>query len=126
MQSQPRTAETDASYRKIVPPLGSVTLSASALQEVKMFMRQVRHDSPHDDWIASILWTTNRRYKGPNDVDWIDEGGGLVLGAYHRTDIPSDAIDKVDDVDIAFSAPDPSMLAGKTIDLQNGQFVLRN
>jgi hypothetical protein len=126
VQSQPRTAETDASYRKMVPPLGSVSLSAPALQEVKMFMRQVRHDSPRDDWIASILWTTKRRYKGPNDVDWIDEGGGLVLGAYHRTDVPSDAIDKVDDVDIVFSAPDPSILAGKTIDLQQGQFVLRN
>jgi hypothetical protein len=126
VQSQPRTAETDASYRKMVPPLGSVSLSAPALQEVKMFLRQVKHDSPHDDWIASILWTTNRRHKGPNDVDWIDEGGGLVLGAYHRTDVPSDAIDKVDDVDIVFSAPDPSMLAGKTIDLQEGQFVLRN
>ena len=126
VQSQPRTSETDASYRKMVPPLGSVTLSASALQELKMFMRQIRHNSPHDDWITSILWTTKRRHKEPNDVDWIDEGGGLVLGAYHRTDIPSDSIDKVDDVDIAFSAPDPSMLAGKTIDLQNGQFVLRN
>jgi hypothetical protein len=125
-QSQPRTAETDASYRKTVPPLGSVRLSASALREVKMFMRQVKHDSPHDDWIASVLWTTKRRYKGPNDADWIDEEGGLVLGAYHRTDIPSDAIDKVDDVEIVFSAPDPAMLAGKTIDLQKGQFVLGN
>jgi hypothetical protein len=126
VQSQPRSAETDASYRKMVPPLGSVRLSASALQQVKMFMRQVRHDSPQDDWIATILWATKRKYRGPNDLDWINVEDGLELGAYHRTDVPSDVIDKVDGAEIVFSAPDPSMLAGKTIDLQKGQLVLRN
>jgi hypothetical protein len=124
--SQPRTADTDASYRKMAPPLGSIRLSASALQQVKMFMRQVRRASPQDDLIASILWATKRKYKGPNDVDWINIEDGLQLGTYRRTDVPSDVIDKVDGVEIVFSAPDPSMLAGKTIDLQKGQFVLRN
>jgi hypothetical protein len=124
--SQPRTAETDASYRKMAPPLGSVRLSASALQQVKMFMRQVRRASPQDDLIASILWATKRKYKGRNDVDWINVEDGLQLGAYRRTDVPSDVIDKVDGAEIVFSAPDPSMLAGKTIDLQKGQLVLRN
>jgi hypothetical protein len=124
--SQPRTADTDASYRKAAPPLRSVRLSASALQQVKMFMRQVRHDSPKDDWIASILWATKRKYKGPNDVDWINVDDGLELGAYRRTDVPSEVIDKVDGVEIVFSAPEPSMFAGKTIDLQKGQLVLRN
>ena len=124
--SQLRTADTDASCRKMAPPLGSVRLSASALQQVKMFMRQVRHDSPQDDLIATILWATKRKYKGPNDVDWINVEDGLELGSYRRTDVPSDVIDKVDGVEIVFSAPDPSMLAGKTIDLQKGQLVLRN
>jgi hypothetical protein len=124
--SQPRTADTDASYRKMAPPLGSTKLSASALQQVKMFMRQVRRASPQDDWIASISWATKRKYKGPNDVDWINVEDGLELGSYRRTDVPSDVIDKVDGVEIVFSAPDPSMLAGKTIDLQKGQLVLRN
>ena len=91
-----------------------------------MFMRQVRRASPQDDWIASILWATKRKYKGPNDVDWINVEDGLQLGAYRRTDVPSDVIDKVDGAEIVFSAPDPSMLAGKTIDLQKGQLVLRN
>jgi hypothetical protein len=91
-----------------------------------MFMRQVRRASPQDDLIASISWVTKRRYKGPNDVDWTDVEDGLQLGAYRRTDVPSDVIDKVDGVEIVFSAPDPSMLSGKTIDLQKGQFVIRN
>jgi hypothetical protein len=124
--SQPRTADTDASYRKMAPPLGSTKLSASALQQVKMFMRQVRRASPQDDWIASISWATKRKYKGPNDVDWIKVEDGLQLGAYQRTEVPSDVIDKVDGVEIVFGAPEPSMLAGKTIDLQKGQFVLGN
>jgi len=123
---QPRTPDSDANFRKSAPPLGSVKLSAAVLTSVKAFMHQVRRDLPDDDWIASILWAADRRSKGPNDIDWINSGAGLTLGSFRRTEVPPDIIDKVGGVDIMFSAPDPSILKGKTIDLEKGQFILGN
>jgi hypothetical protein len=89
-------------------------------------MRQVRREVPHEDWIASISWATGRRWKGPNDANWTKLSDGFELGSYRRSEVPPDLIDKIDGVDIIFSAPDPSMLAGKTIDRQRGQFVVHD
>ncbi len=122
--NQPRSSDSDADFRKSAPPLGSVRLSAAALTEVRAFMRQLRRDLPRDEWIASLSWVTDRRSKDPSDSDWIRSGAGLVLGSYRRTEVPPDIIDKVDGVEIIFTAPDPSILVGKTIDLQKGQLVI--
>ena len=123
---QPRTEEGDASFRKGAPPLGSVRLSDSALLLIKSFMRQVRRDMPKSDHVASIGWTTEQKSKGPGDADWIDRGSGWVLGAYLRTQVPPDVIDKVRDIEIVFSAEDPSSLAGKIVDAKNQKLFVHD
>lgn len=121
-----RTEESDAGFRKGAPPLGSVRLSEAALALVKSFMRQVRHEMPRDDQIASITWAGAQKSKRPGDTDWIDRGAGWVLGAYSRTQVPPEVIDKIQDVEIIFSAEDPSLLVGKVVDARNTKLFVRD
>lgn len=123
---QPRTPESDKAFRKNAPPLGSVRLSDSALAIVKSFMQEVRKASRHSDQIACILWAREQESKGPNDADWKSEGPGWVLGTYSRTHIPPDVIDRVHGIRIVFNAEEPSSLIGKTIDVTNGKFFVRD
>jgi hypothetical protein len=124
---QPRTQESDEVFRKKAPPLGSVRLSDSALAFVRTFMQQVRRAGLQSDQIAWIGWVREQRSKGPSDANWINQGAGWVLGAYSRTQIPPDVIDKVRGVEIVFSTEDdPSSLMGKTIDVANRKFFIRD
>jgi hypothetical protein len=124
---QPRTQESDDAFRKRAPPLGSVRLSDSALALVRSFMRQVRRAMPQNDQIASIGWARQRRSKGPSDANWINQGDGWVLGTYSRAQVPPDVVDKVRGIEIVFSAEnDPSSLMGKTIDVANRKFFIRD
>jgi hypothetical protein len=126
LPSQPRTEESDASFRKSAPPRGSVKLSAAALKFVKLFLRQIRSKALRDDQIASISWARDRRWKGPNDAACIDQGAGWVLGAYSRTQLPPDVIDKVGGIEIVFGAEDPLSLAGKTVDIKDRKLFVRD
>jgi hypothetical protein len=125
---QPRTQESDETFRKRAPPLGSVRLSDSALAFVRSFMQQVRRAIPQSDQIASIQWVIEQRSKGPSDANWINQGAGWVLGAYSRTHVPRDVIDKVGGIEIVFSAEDDpsSSLMGKTIEVANRKFFIRD
>lgn len=123
---QPRTEQSDTGFRKSAPPRGSVKLSAAALNLVKSFMRQAQSMAPRDDQIASISWVRDQKRKGPDDAAWIDEGAGWVLGAYSRTQLPPDVIDKVGGIDIVFGAEDPASLAGKTVDIKDRTFFVRD
>ena len=122
---QPRTPESDNAFRKNAPPLGSVRLSHSALAMVKSFMRQVRRTMPHSDQVAWIGWASEQQSKGPRDETWKSEGAGWVLGAYSRTQVPPDVIDNIHGIQIVSSAEEPSSLIGKTIDVTNGKFFVR-
>jgi hypothetical protein len=123
---QPRTEESDAGFRQSAPPLGSVRLSDSALALVKSFMREVRRQVPENDQIASIGWASDQRAKGPKDADWADLGSGWVLGTYRRTEVPPDVIDRVRDIEIIFSAKDPSSLTGKIVDTKGRKLVVHD
>jgi len=123
---QPRTELSDTGFRKSAPPRGSVKLSAAALNLVKLFMKQAQSMAPRDDQIASISWVRDQKRKGPNDAAWTDEGAGWVLGAYSRTQLPPDVIDKVGGIDIVFGAEDPASLAGKTVDIKDRKFFVRD
>jgi hypothetical protein len=122
---EPRTDESDAAFRKNAPPLGSVRLSDSALAFVKSFMQQVRRIAPKDDQVPHIGWVKSQKKKGPTDANWIEEGAGWELGAYLRTQVPPDVIDKVGDIAIIFSAEDPSSLKGKIMDVKNRKLFVR-
>jgi hypothetical protein len=123
---QPRTEEGDANYRKIAPPRGSVRLSDSALALVRSFMQQARREVPKGDYVASIGWAREQKSKGPADADWIDRGSGWVLGAYSRTQVPPDVIDKVGGVEIVFTPEEPSSLAGKIVDAKNRKLFVHD
>ncbi|MGY3591067.1 hypothetical protein ACVIGB_009349 [Bradyrhizobium sp. USDA 4341] len=123
--AQPRTAESDAGFRKGAPPIGSVKLSDSALALIQSFMREVHRSSRHDQ-VVVIFWARDRQSKGPGDVAWSSQGSGWTLGAYQRTQIPPDVIDTVRDVEIVFSAEAPSALAGKTIDATKQKLFVRD
>jgi hypothetical protein len=59
---------------------------------------------PQSDQIAAIVWARDQRSKGPSEAGWINQGNGWVLGAYPRTQVPLDVIDKVRGIEIVFSA----------------------
>lgn len=121
---QDRTAESDAAFRKSTMPKGSVKLTARAMATVKSFMRQARIAEPKEDYVASIGWVIGQRSRGPEDTRWTDLGPGLSLGAYSRSEVPPDVVDKVQGMEIIFTADSPSRLAGKTIDFQNNNFII--
>jgi hypothetical protein len=89
-------------------------------------MRQVGRTMPEGHQIAWIGWANERQSKGPNDTNWKSEGGGWVLGAYARNQVPPDVIDKVDGVEIIFSADPPSSLIGKTLDVADQKLFVRD
>jgi len=78
-------------------------------------MREARREMPESDLIASISRARDQRAKGQSDADWVDQG----LGAYLRTQVPPDVIDRVQDIEIIFSAEDPSSLTGKIVDTKD-------
>jgi hypothetical protein len=123
---QSRTPDSDANFRKGAPPRGAVKLSKAALAIIRSFMRQLRSNVPQSDHVASIGWARDQRSKGPGDDAWIDQGSGWVLGTYVRTQLPPDVIDHVDGIEIVFSADDPSVLVGKTIDVRGRKFFIRD
>jgi hypothetical protein len=89
-------------------------------------MRQLRRSVPPSDHVATLIWAKDQLSKGPGDDSWIDRGPGLVLGAYVRTQLPPDVIDHVDGIEIIFGAEDPSVLIGKTIDVRDRKFFIRD
>jgi hypothetical protein len=123
---QVRTAETDTSFRKTVVPRGSVKLTAPAVAQIRSFMHEARKLTPKDDLVAALGWTTRQRSKGSEDKTWTSIPDGLLLGAFPRSQLPPDVIDKVDGIEIVLTADSPDRLAGKTIDFQKGQFVIRD
>jgi hypothetical protein len=124
---QPRTPKSDEVFRKSAPPPGSVRLSNRALAVVKSFMHGVRRAMPEGDQIAWIGWVKDQAVKGPNDTNWTRHDSGWVLGAYSRAQLPPDVIDTVRGVEIVFTTnDDPSSLTGKTIDVANHKFFVRD
>lgn len=120
---QPRTAESDAAFRKGAPPHGSVKLSDAALALVQSFMREVGRIEGSEQ-VAAIGWAREQKSKRPGDREWSNSGAGWYLGARRKTEVPPDVIDTVRGVEIVFTAEDPSSLAGKTVDAtKQGLFV---
>jgi len=125
LPDQPRTAESDAAFRKGAPPRGSVMLSDAALALVRSFMRDVHRMSGREH-VASMTWTREQKSKRPGDKEWSDGGAGWVLGAHRKTEIPPDVIDTVRGIEIVITAEDPSALAGKTFDATKKKFFVRD
>jgi hypothetical protein len=120
-----RAPGPDDSFRKTAPPPGTTRLSDSAMSYIRKFLAASRATSGQDDAVASISWTEEERWKGPNDADWHKVGPGLSLGAFAQRQVPPGVIQTIDGLRIILSAPDPSIFVGKVIDYQDGKFQLR-
>jgi hypothetical protein len=116
----------DDQFRKTVPPPGTTRLSESAMSYIRKFLAAGRAVTGKDDAVATISWTEEEQWKGPNDTDWRKVGPGLSLGAFAQRQVPADVIQTIDGVRIILSAPDPSIFVGKVIDYQGGKFQLRD
>jgi hypothetical protein len=123
---QPRTAETDETYRKSTPRLGSVSLSESARALIGDFYKEVKKLSPAVPQVVSVFWTEEARSKSPTDTNWKVFGPGLRLGSQQKQHYPPDVVDQVDGIAIVFSVPDPKLLEGKIIDVRNNQLFIRD
>jgi hypothetical protein len=120
------TPKADDRFRKTIPPPGTVRLSESATAYVRKFLAASQKASGDTDPVASISWVEEEQWKGPNDAEWHKLGPGLSLGAFARRQVPADAIETIDGLEIILSAPDPSIFVGKVIDYQDGKFQLRD
>jgi hypothetical protein len=118
-----RTVESDERFRTSALPPGSVRLTPDALALIRKFTATVRKSADPDP-IASISWVEESRSKGPNDKEWRVSVPSLQLGTYSRRQVPPDVIETIDGEAIVFSAADPAILAGKTIDYRDGKLVL--
>jgi hypothetical protein len=49
-----------------------------------------------------------------------------MLGAYARTQVPPEVIDRVGGIEIVFQAEDSSSLKGKSIDAAGGKLFVRD
>ncbi|MBV8567568.1 MAG: hypothetical protein JO273_19125, partial [Methylobacteriaceae bacterium] len=76
--------------------------------------------------VAAISWILEERWKKPLDEEWKTQGPGLSLGSFDRGEMPPDVIDTVDGIQIIFSAKNPSIFVGKTVDFKDGRFLLRD
>ena len=108
---------------KHAAPIGAVKLSARALNVVRRFMARSRQLG-QDDGVAALIWVDEARSKGPNNSEWREHPAGLTLGSYSARELPPDVVDTIDRMKFMFSASDPSIFPGKTIDYQNGRFIL--
>ena len=122
-QVPPRIAESDDGFRKSAPPPGTVRLSERALSFVRKFLAAARR-AGGADMVVSIGWVYQGGSKRPDDTHWRKSGPGLDLGSYSRRQVPPDVIETIGGLPVILSAPDPAMLTGKTIDYQEGRFVI--
>jgi hypothetical protein len=122
---QPRTSETDETYRKSAPRLGSVKLSENARALIGNFYKQVQKLAPAVPQVVSVFWVEGARSKAPIDANWKTFGPGLMLGSQEKQHYPPDVVDQVDGIEIVFSIPDPKALEEKIIDVRDGRLFIR-
>jgi len=86
-------------------PLGTLRVSASALQLARLFRDQAKQAVPDEDWVVCFDWADSRRVRTKGTNEWRDVGAGLDLTAYERWKISDTHIQSIDGVDIAFKVP---------------------
>lgn len=123
--TQKRTAESDAAFRKAAPPRGSVRLTPAAASFIRDFLDEARREGASSCQIATISWVRQEQWKGPNDADWTIRGPHLSTGAHGCGEIPPDVIQAIDGIRIVFEGDVASRFAGKAVDLENGDLVLK-
>lgn len=124
-ETPPRTAASDASFRKAARAAGIVHVSERALSAIRCMLALSLRDGGSRDQLATIVWSKGGQARGPGDTAWKELPPGPQMGLYSRRQIPPDIIRRIGGVDIVFADDDPPRMAGKTIDFENGRLVLK-
>ena len=118
-----RTAASDAEFRAGKSAAGPLHLTPAALGFLRSFDDDVRQDDEGCQAVT-LFWAKAVTFKGPDDADWRSLPPGISAGGFWCADVPPDALQTVDGLEIAITGPDAARFSGKTIDLKTGRLVL--
>ena len=121
----PRTAKSDAEFRKAKAAAGPLQLTPAALTHLREFDNESRKYDIGCQMIA-ISWTIGQKTKGLDDADWKSLPPGITIGGYWCQFIPPDVVQTIDGLKIVVTGSDAERFAGKTIDRENGRLVLKD
>ena len=86
-----------------VPP-GAVTVPDAALALAREFMGDVGSIGSSRDWVVAFDWATSRIMRYPDGRE-VDLGAGLDIGAYRRSDLPPEVIQREGGLEFAIKVP---------------------
>jgi hypothetical protein len=121
----PRTAESDAEFRRAKAAAGPLRIAPAALAYLQVFDREIRSYDAGCQIIA-IFWTSDQKAKGPDDADWKSLPPGVTIGDYGCRFIPPDVVQTIGGLKLIVTGLEAERFAGKTLDLENHKFVLRD
>ena len=86
-------------------PPGVIRVSPEALKMARDLDYTIRRMRQVGDPLVSFEWSTGRSARPSPDAPWQDLGPGLGLGAGERADVPAEAIQTVEGLDLAIKVP---------------------
>jgi hypothetical protein len=95
----------DGPYTWFTPP-GLVRISTRAMDLARDFAAQAAQQAPDKDWVVAFNWADSRQYRDIlAGMNWMDLGPGLDVVAYERREVPPQAIDVVEEMDVFVVIP---------------------
>ena len=122
---QPRTARSDAAFRESAPPEGSVKLTPAAAARLRAFADELKRQA-HGCHALAIDWSTNTRWRGPDDEKWHETGPSLGIGSWNCGQFPPDVVRTIDGLRVVFNGDKAARFAGKTVDYVDRRFVFQS
>lgn len=123
--SRPLSAAAAQRFRDTAPPVGSVRLSPGALAHIRALYDSVRKTPDGADGVIDISWVEYMGSKGPEDKEWTKYPPHVGLGGWSRRQVPADVIRYYDGIPIVFGGDTRERFAGKTIDLDGKNLVIK-
>lgn len=94
---------SESPFLYFLPP-GAVKVSAAALRFAKDFAGGIKSVGSKQDWVVAFEWSLARTMRYPDGRE-VDLGAGLDLGAYRRSDLPPEVIQRADDLELVMKIP---------------------
>lgn len=95
--------DTDSPFLYFLLP-GAVKVSAAALQFAQDFAGGIKSVGSKPDWVVAFEWSFARTMQYPDGHE-VDLGPGLDLGAYRRSDLPPEVIQRAGDLELVIKIP---------------------
>lgn len=82
-------------------PPGLIRVSPQAMELARDFWNEAKTTQPEKDWLIAFSWGDTRRYRNVQaGLDWQDLGPGIDIAAYERHEIPQQAIQIIENMEI--------------------------